>query len=94
MKAKQEKSEHAASHHGNNKLLWGLLIGAAVGVAIGGVIFYAGHKDISIVDEIDHITKEAKKKVSKIVEEGLDELEQTSDKIRKSAKDVLKKASE
>ena len=78
----------------HKKLVWGLVIGAAVGVAIGGLFLYAKHNDISILDEIDEATRKAKKKVSKAISEGLDELEGASERISKSAKEVLKKAHE
>jgi hypothetical protein len=75
----------------HKKLVWGLVIGAAVGVAIGGLFLYAKNNDISILDEIDEATRKAKKKVSKAISEGLEELEDVSEKIGKSAKEVLKK---
>jgi hypothetical protein len=77
--------------HDNKKLVWGLVIGAAIGAAIGGLFLYAKHNDISILDEIDEATRKARKKVSKAISESLDELEDVSEKIGKSAKEVLKK---
>ena len=81
---------HAHCKEDNSKFVWGLLVGSAVGIAIGGLIMYATHKEDSILDEIQHATKEAKKKVTNAVNEGLEELEDISHKISKSAKETLK----
>lgn len=80
--------------HDHSKLVWGLVIGAAVGVAIGGFMLYAKNNDISVLDEIEDAAKKAKKKVSKSIDEGLEELESASKKLTKSANEIVKKATE
>lgn len=75
--------------------LWGLLIGVAVVAAVGGLIIYANrHKKKSVLDEIHHVAENAKKKVSKAINEGLEELEDASEKLSKKAQKIIKKATD
>lgn len=76
----------------DSRLALGLIIGAAVGAAVAGLILYNHYSEGSLVDEIQEAADKAKKRVSKVVQDGLDELEDVSDKITKKAQRVLKKA--
>lgn len=75
---------------GNSKLIAGLIIGAAIGAAIGS--FLACDKKEEILGEIGDAVNNAKKKIGKAVNHGLEELDVAVDKANAIAHSAISRA--
>ncbi len=74
----------------NSKLLLGLLAGAAVGAAIG--YFAACDDRDEIIDKIGGTVDKAKKKISKAINDGIEELDVAVDKVNTLAHSAISRA--
>ncbi|GHS92062.1 hypothetical protein FACS1894174_05980 [Bacteroidia bacterium] len=74
----------------NAKLILGLAIGAAVGAAVG--YFLACDNKNEIIDRIGETVDKAKKKISQVINEGIEELDIAVDKVNTLAQTAISRA--
>lgn len=75
----------------NSNLIVGLAIGAALGAAVGALMVSAKSHHQSVGEELEDLGKITKKKVTRAVKDGIDELEAVSDKLTREANKLINK---
>lgn len=76
----------------NSKLVFGLVLGAAIGAAVGALIVSANKE--GIMDELSKVADTAKKNIHKAYKEGLEEIEEASERVSKVAHNAIEKVRE
>ncbi|MDR3061713.1 MAG: YtxH domain-containing protein [Dysgonamonadaceae bacterium] len=74
----------------NTKLILGLAIGAAIGATVG--YFLACDNKQEIIDRIGETVDKAKKKISQVINEGIEELDTAVDKVNTLAQTAISRA--
>ena len=75
----------------NSSLFLGLGIGLLVGAAVTAYLITSDEDKQELMDEIGSAVNKAKKSIGKVVDDGLDEINRTADKVTKAAHDSISK---
>ncbi|MDR0428281.1 MAG: hypothetical protein LBH12_06720 [Dysgonamonadaceae bacterium] len=75
----------------SSSLFLGLGIGLLVGAAVTAYLITSDDDKQEFFNEIGSAIKKAKKSISQVVDDGLDELNKTADKVTKAAQDSISK---
>ena len=75
---------------GNSKLFAGLVIGAAVGVAIGA--FLVSDNKERWLENINGMVDKAKRKIGDTINKGIDDLDAAADKMNALAQSAIARA--
>jgi len=73
----------------NSKLVIGLIVGAAVGAGIAYLL--SGNKKEELIDTINETVDQAKKKIGKAINQGIEELDEAVDKVSTIAQSAIER---
>ena len=78
----------------SSSLLLGLGIGLLVGAAVTAYLVTSDEDKQEFMDEIGSAVNKAKKSIGKVIDDGLDKISQTADKVTKVAQDAISEIKE
>ncbi|MDR0866476.1 MAG: YtxH domain-containing protein [Candidatus Symbiothrix sp.] len=73
----------------SSNLLIGLGIGVLVGAAIGAFFATSDEDKAEFTDEVNSTVNKAKKRIGKVVNDGLEELDKATERVTQVAKDTI-----
>ena len=78
----------------SSSLFLGLGIGLLVGAAVTAYLITSDEDKQEFMEEVGSAVNKAKKSIGKVIDEGLDKINKTADKITKAAQDTISEIKE